>query len=43
MPGRGGACAEPSVGSAGNCCDNALAETTFGPFKTEVIRRNGPW
>ncbi len=22
---------------------NALAETIFGLYKTEVIRRNGPW
>jgi transposase InsO family protein len=34
---------EPSVGSVGNSYDNALAETIIGLFKTEVIRRNGPW
>jgi putative transposase len=34
---------EPSVGSVGDSYDNALAETIFGLFKTEVIRRNGPW
>jgi len=33
---------EPSVGSVGDSYDNALAETIFGLFKTEVIRRNGP-
>ena len=27
----------------GDSYDNALAETIFGLFKTEVIRRNGPW
>ncbi len=34
---------EPSVGSVGDSYDNALAETIFGLFKAEVIRRNGPW
>ena len=34
---------EPSVGSVGDCYDNALAETINGLFKTEVIRRSGPW
>jgi transposase InsO family protein len=34
---------EPSVGSVGDSCDNALAETVNGLFKTEVIRRRGPW
>jgi transposase InsO family protein len=34
---------EPSVGSVGDSYDNALAETIFGLFKTEVIRPNGPW
>jgi putative transposase len=34
---------EPSVGSIGDSYDNALAETIFGLFKTEVIRKNGPW
>jgi transposase InsO family protein len=33
----------PSVGSVGDSYDNALAETTIGLFKTEVIRRQGPW
>ncbi len=33
----------PSVGRVGSSCDNALAETVIGPFKTEVIRRRGPW
>ena len=27
----------------GDSYDNALAETINGLFKTEVIRRNGPW
>ena len=34
---------EPSVGSVGDSFDNALAETVIGLFKTEVIRRRGPW
>ena len=33
----------PSVGSVGDSYDNALAETINGLFKTEVIRRCGPW
>ncbi len=32
-----------SVGSVGDSYDNALAETVIGLFKTEVIRRCGPW
>jgi putative transposase len=31
------------VGSVGDAYDNALAETIFGLYKTEVIRRDGPW
>lgn len=34
---------ESSVGSVGDSYDNALAETIIGLFKTEVIRRQGPW
>ena len=34
---------EPSVGSVGDSYDNALAETIIGLYKTEIIRRNGPW
>ncbi|WP_449232504.1 IS3 family transposase [Azospirillum doebereinerae] len=34
---------EPSVGSVGDSYDNALAETINGLYKTEVIRRRGPW
>jgi putative transposase len=33
----------PSVGSQGDAFDNALAESVIGLFKTEVIRRKGPW
>jgi hypothetical protein len=34
---------ESSVGSIGDFCDNALAESVVGLYKTEVIRREGPW
>jgi putative transposase len=34
---------EPSVGSVGDSYDNALAEAISGLYKTEVIRRRGPW
>jgi putative transposase len=36
----GAAC---SVGSRGDSYDNALAETIIGLYKTELIRRRGPW
>jgi len=35
--------AAPSVGSVGDAYDNALAETTIGLFKTELIKPRGPW
>jgi putative transposase len=35
--------AGPSVGSVGDAYDNALAETTIGLFKTELIKAEGPW
>lgn len=34
---------EPSVGSAGDAYDNALAETINGLYKAEVIHRRAPW
>jgi putative transposase len=34
---------EPSVGSVGDSYDNVLAECIIGLYKTEVIRRRGPW
>jgi len=34
---------QASVGSVGSSYDNALAETIMGLYKTEVIRRKGPW
>jgi putative transposase len=32
-----------SVGSRGDSYDNAAAESMIGLFKTELIRRRGPW
>jgi putative transposase len=34
---------DASVGSAGDAYDNALAESTIGLFKTEVIKRRRSW
>ena len=34
---------DASVGTTGDSYDNALAESVIGLFKTEVIRRCGPW
>jgi putative transposase len=39
----GQAGAVTSVGSRGDSYDNALAETIIGLYKTELIRRRGPW
>ena len=33
----------PSVGSAGDSYDNALAETINGLYKTELIKPKKPW
>ena len=33
----------PSVGTQGDAFDNTLAESVIGLYKTEVIRRRGPW
>jgi putative transposase len=32
-----------SVGSRRDSYDNALAETVIGLYKTELVRRRGPW
>ena len=32
-----------SVGTTGDSYDNAMAKSNIGLFKTEVIRRPGPW
>lgn len=34
---------DASTGSVGDSYDNALAETINGLYKTEVIRKRGPW
>jgi putative transposase len=34
---------QPSVGAVGSSYDNALAESINGLYKTELIRRFGPW
>ena len=34
---------DASVGSVGDAYDNALAESTIGSFKTEMIKQHGPW
>jgi putative transposase len=33
----------PSIGSVGDSYDNALAESTIGQIKTELVHRRGPW
>jgi len=35
--------AQPSIGSIGDSFDNAMAESVNGLYKTELIRRRGPW
>jgi putative transposase len=32
-----------SIGSVGDSYDNALAESTIGLYKTELVRHEGPW
>ena len=32
-----------SIGSVGDSYDNALAESVIGLYKTECVRRDGPW
>jgi putative transposase len=34
---------DASIGTVGDALDNALAESTIGLYKTELIRPNGPW
>ena len=34
---------QPSVGAVGSSFDNALAETINGLYKTELIKKRGPW
>ncbi|MBC6458103.1 integrase core domain-containing protein [Actinomadura sp. HBU206391] len=32
-----------SVGTVGDALDHALMESTIGLYKTELIKRHGPW
>jgi transposase InsO family protein len=32
-----------SIGSVGDSYDNALAESVNGTYKTELVKRHGPW
>ena len=34
---------DASIGSVGDALDNALMESTIGLYKTELIKRRGPW
>ena len=34
---------DASIGTVGDALDNALAESTIGLYKTELIKRHGPW
>lgn len=34
---------EASIGTVGDALDNALAESTIGLYKTELIKPQGPW
>lgn len=34
---------DASIGSVGDGYDNALVESTIGLYKTELVRRQGPW
>lgn len=35
--------AVPSVGTVGESFDNAMAESTIGQLKAELVHRRGPW
>ena len=34
---------DASIGTVGDAYDNALAESTIGIYKTELIKPRGPW
>jgi len=38
-----GVAAVASVGSRGDSYDNAMAESTIGQIKAELVHRKGPW
>jgi transposase InsO family protein len=33
---------DASIGTVGDALDNALMESTIGPYKTELIKKDGP-
>jgi len=35
--------ADASIGTVGDALDNALMESTIGLYKTELIKKDGPW
>jgi putative transposase len=35
--------ADASVGTVGDALDNAFMESTIGLYKTELIKKDGPW
>jgi transposase InsO family protein len=34
---------DASIGTVGDAYDNALMESTIGLYKTELIKKQGPW
>jgi putative transposase len=40
---RSNAGVDASIGTVGDAYDNALAESTIGLYKTELIKPQGPW
>jgi putative transposase len=34
---------DASIGTVGDALDNALMESTIGLYKTELIKKDGPW
>jgi putative transposase len=32
-----------SIGTVGDLCDNAMAESTIGRYKSELVWLQGPW
>jgi transposase InsO family protein len=34
---------DASIGTVGDALDNALMESTIGLYKTELIKKQGPW
>ena len=34
---------DASIGTVGDALDNALMESTIGLYKTELVKKEGPW